>query len=85
VDKKLAERLKKVTPEGGMFDVSFNTGNSPVRDTVATTVILTLVNKAVDGKPGSVANRITLMATHAKGIAQAQKEALNQALLLLGV
>lgn len=85
MDKKLAERLKKVTPEGGMYDVQFSTGNSPIRDTVATTVILTLVNKAVDGKQGSVANRITLMAVDKDSISGAQRTALSEALTLLGV
>lgn len=84
MDKKLAQRLKLATPPEGMFDVQFNTGNSPIQGTVATTVILTLVNKGLEGKSGSVANRVTLMAT-ATSISKAQKSALNEALLLLGV
>lgn len=84
MNKKLAARLKLAIPEGGSFDVSFNTGAGNKPGTIGSTVIVTLLKNAEPGKGAIVDKRLTVSAI-AEDLAVAQENALDSALTLLGV
>lgn len=84
MNKKLALRLKSATPDGGSFDVQFNTTNGNKPGTIGSTVIVVLVKKAEDGKGPIVQSRLTVSAI-SEDLMAAQESALDSALTLLGV
>jgi hypothetical protein len=84
MNKKLAARLKQVTPEGGSFDVQFNTTSGAKPGQIGSTVIVTLLKAGEAGKGSIVDKRLTVSAID-ESLAIAQENALDSALTLLGV
>ena len=84
MEKKLAKRIKKITPVGGSFDLQFSmtTGSKPGQ--IGSTLTMTLLRKAEEGKAAIIDKRLTVSAL-ADSINEAQSQALNSALTLLGV
>jgi hypothetical protein len=82
MNKELAKRLKKITPEEGGVDVSFNVQNSTVAGKAAVTLILKVFEKTEKGM--IITASITIPAV-ADSLSLANDSALNDALTLLGV
>lgn len=84
MDKKLATRLSKIVPEEGGFDLSFNLSNSGQPGKVASTLSLTIFASGKEGKGPTITKKI-LMPAIADNIETANREALENTLVLLGV
>lgn len=84
MDKEFAKRLKKLVPEDGGFDLSFNLANSGQPGKVASTLNLTIFAPGKEGKGPVITKKITLPAI-AQSIEEANQAALENTLTLLGV
>jgi hypothetical protein len=84
MDKKFASRIKKVIPEDGGFDLSFNLSNSGQPGKVASTLNLTVFAPGKDGKGPTITKKVTIPAI-ADNIEAANELALENTLTLLGV
>jgi hypothetical protein len=84
MDKKFADRLKKLVPEGGGFDISFNLGNSGQAGKIASTLNLTIFEPGKEGKGPTITKKVTIPAI-AESVEAANRAALEDTLRLLGV
>lgn len=84
MDKKFAARIKKVIPEDGGFDLSFNLSNSGQPGKVASTLNLTVFAPGKEGKGPTITKKVTIPAI-ADTIELANEQALENTLSLLGV
>ena len=84
MDRVFAKRLKKLIPENGGFDLSFNLSNSGQPGKVASTLNLTVFGPAGEGKGQVVLKKISIPAI-AGTIEEANRVALEDTLRLLGV
>ena len=84
MDKKFAARIKKVIPEDGGFDLSFNLSNSGQPGKVASTLNLTVFAPGKEGKGPTITKKVTIPAI-ADSIEAANELALENTLTLLGV
>jgi hypothetical protein len=84
MDKKFADRLKKLVPEGGGFDISFNLTNSGQAGKVASTLNLTIFEASKEGRGPTITKKVTIPAI-AESVEAANKAALEDTLRLLGV
>ena len=84
MDKEFAKRLKKLVPEDGGFDLSFNLSNSGQAGTVASTLTLTIFSAGKEGKGPIITKKVSIPAIAAT-IAEANIIALEDTLSLLGV
>jgi hypothetical protein len=84
MDKKFAARIKKVIPEDGGFDLSFNLSNSGQPGKVASTLNLTVFSAGKEGKGPTITKKVTIPAI-ADSIEEANAQALENTLSLLGV
>jgi hypothetical protein len=84
MDKNLSKRLAKLIPEGGGFDISFNLGSSGQAGKVASTLSLVVFGPASEGKNTQILKKISIPSIQ-DNIELANKEALENALTLLGV
>lgn len=84
MDKEFAKRLKKLVPENGGFDLSFNLANSGQPGKVASTLNLTIFAPGGEGKGPIITKKLTIPAIAAT-IDEANQAALENTLTLLGV
>jgi hypothetical protein len=84
MDKEFSKRLKKLVPEDGGFDLSFNLSNSGQPGKVASTLNLTIFGPAKEGKGPTITKKVSIPAI-AGTIEEANKAALEDTLSLLGV
>jgi hypothetical protein len=84
MDRKFANRIKKLVPEGVGFDLSFNQSNSGIANKFASTLQLTIFEAGKEGKGPIITKKVSIPAI-ADSIAAANKEALESTLRLLGV
>lgn len=84
MDKEFSKRLKKLVPENGGFDISFNLSNSGQQGKVASTLNLTIFGPGAEGKGSIVMKKVSLPAI-AGTIEEANIAALENTLSLLGV
>lgn len=84
MDKEFAKRLKKLVPEDGGFDLSFNLSNSGQAGKVASTLNLTIFAAGKEGKGPIITKKVSIPAIAAT-IDEANKLALEDTLSLLGV
>jgi hypothetical protein len=84
MDKEFAKRLKKLVPENGGFDLSFNLANSGQPGKVASTLNLTIFGPGVEGKGNVITKKVSIPAI-APTIEEANRVALEDTLSLLGV
>ncbi len=84
MDKEFSKRLKKLVPENGGFDLSFNLSNSGQPGKVASTLVLTIFAPGSEGKGPIITKKISIPAIGAS-IEEANKAALEDTLSLLGV
>lgn len=84
MDKELSKRLKKLVPENGGFDLSFNLSNSGQPGKVASTLNLTIFASNGEGKGPTITKKISIPAI-AGTIEEANLAALENTLTLLGV
>ena len=84
MDKEFAKRLRKLVPENGGFDLSFNLSNSGQPGKVASTLNLTIFSSAGEGKGQIITKKVSIPAI-AGTIEEANRAALEDTLSLLGV
>jgi len=84
MDKEFSKRLKKLVPENGGFDLSFNLSNSGQPGKVASVLNLTIFGPSAEGKGPIITKKITIPAI-ADSIESANQSALENTLTLLGV
>lgn len=84
MDKEFSKRLKKLVPENGGFDLSFNLSNSGQPGKVASTLNLTIFASAGEGKGQVITKKVSIPAIAAT-IEEANRAALEDTLSLLGV
>jgi hypothetical protein len=84
MDKEFSKRLKKLVPENGGFDLSFNLSNSGQPGKVASTLNLTIFSAAIEGKGQIITKKVSIPAI-AGTIEEANRAALEDTLSLLGV
>jgi hypothetical protein len=84
MDKEFSKRLKKVVPENGGFDLSFNLSNSGQPGKVASTLNLTIFGPGSEGKGPVITKKVSIPAI-AGTIEEANRAALEDTLSLLGV
>jgi hypothetical protein len=84
MDKEFAKRLKKLVPEDGGFDLSFNLSNSGQQGKVASTLVLTIFAAGKEGKGPVITKKLSIPAI-ADSIEAANVAALENSLTLLGV
>ena len=84
MDKEFSRRLKKLVPENGGFDLSFNLSNSGQAGKVASTLNLTIFAAAGEGKGQIITKKVSIPAIAAT-IEEANQSALENTLTLLGV
>ena len=84
MDKEFSRRLKKLVPENGGFDISFNLSNSGQPGKVASTINLTIFGPGSEGKGNIITKKVSIPAIAAT-VEEANKAALEDTLSLLGV
>jgi hypothetical protein len=84
MDKEFSKRLKRLVPENGGFDISFNLSNSGQPGKVASTLNLTIFTASVEGKGQTITKKVSIPAIAAT-IEEANRAALEDTLSLLGV
>jgi hypothetical protein len=84
MDKEFSKRLKKLVPENGGFDLSFNLSNSGQAGKVASTLNLTIFAPGSEGKGNIITKKVSIPAIAAT-IEEANRAALEDTLRLLGV
>jgi hypothetical protein len=84
MDKQFSKRLKKLVPENGGFDLSFNLSNSGQSGKVASTLNLTIFGPGSAGKGNEITMKVSIPAI-AGTVEEANKAALEDTLSLLGV
>lgn len=84
MDREFSKRLKKIVPENGGFDLSFNLSNSGQPGKVASTLNLTIFAPGVEGKGQVITKKVSIPAI-AASVEEANKSALEDTLSLLGV
>jgi len=84
MDKQFSKRLKKLVPQNGGFDLSFNLSNSGQPGKVASTLNLTIFGPGGEGKGNVITTKVSIPAI-AGTIEEANKAALEDTLSLLGV
>ena len=84
MNTELSQRLAKLIPTDGGFDISFNLTNSGVTGKSASTLNLVIFGAAAEGKGPSILKKISIPAI-ADSIELANTSALDSALTLLGV
>jgi hypothetical protein len=84
MDKEFSKRLKKLVPENGGFDLSFNLSNSGQPGKIASTLNLTIFAPGGEGKGQIITKKVSIPAIAAT-IEEANKAALEDTLSLLGV
>lgn len=84
MDKEFAKRLKKLVPEDGGFDLSFNLANSGQPGKVASVLNLTIFAAGKEGKGPIITKKVSLPAI-ATTVEEANVAALEGTLSLLGV
>lgn len=80
--KKDVKKLLKLVPTDGGYDLGFNLGNGLTKDTVASTLNLTIFKKAENGSQ-QIHRRLSVVGV-GPDASTAQAKALNLAVLLLG-
>jgi hypothetical protein len=84
MDKQFSKRLKKLVPDNGGFDLSFNLSNSGQPGKVASTLNLTIFRPGTSGKGNEITMKISIPAI-AETVEAANVAALEDTLSLLGV
>lgn len=84
MDKQFSKRLKKLVPDNGGFDLSFNLSNSGQPGKVASTLNLTIFGPGTSGKGNEITMKISIPAI-AETVEAANVAALEDTLSLLGV
>jgi hypothetical protein len=84
MDKEFSKRLKKLVPEDGGFDLSFNLSNSGQAGKVASTLNLTIYAAGKEGKNPIITKKVSIPAIEAT-VEEANRSALESTLTLLGV
>lgn len=84
MDKEFSKRLKKLVPEDGGFDLSFNLSNSGQPGKIASTLNLTIFGQGPEGKGPVIIKKVSIPAIAAT-IEEANRAALEDTLSLLGV
>lgn len=84
MDKKLSRRLSKAIPTNGGFDLSFNLTTSGQVGKFASTLYLTIFAPSGEGKGPTITKKVSIPAI-ADSVEQANRNALEDALRLLGV
>lgn len=84
MDKEFSKRLRKLVPENGGFDLSFNLSNSGQPGKVASVLNLTIFAPGAEGKGPTITKKVSIPAI-ADSIEAANQTALENTLTLLGV